>query len=94
MAAGNKSMPKSPNFLSSQSSSPYHESLEGLNNMGNMECRRASFLDAISFYDKAIALCPQNAACHNNKAASFEMLSVEIPHQKSTPINVFINKAL
>ncbi|XP_020422557.1 inactive TPR repeat-containing thioredoxin TTL3-like [Prunus persica] len=63
-------MPKALNFLSSQSSSPYHESVEGLNNMGNMEYRRASFLDAISFYDKAIALCPQNAACHYNKAAS------------------------
>ncbi|VVA25387.1 PREDICTED: TPR [Prunus dulcis] len=63
-------MPKAPNFLSSQSSSPYHESVEGLNNMGNMEYRRASFLDAISFYDRAIALCPQNAACHYNKAAS------------------------
>ncbi|CAB4274870.1 unnamed protein product [Prunus armeniaca] len=67
VAAGNKSMPKSPNFLSSQSSSAYHKSLEGLNNMGNMECRRASFLDAISFYDKVIALCAQNAACHNDK---------------------------
>ncbi|KAL6278024.1 hypothetical protein ACE6H2_021625 [Prunus campanulata] len=63
-------MPKSPNFLSSQSSSLYHESVEGLNNMCNMEYGRASFLDAISFYDKTIALCPQNAACHNNKAAS------------------------
>lgn len=70
MAADNKSTPKSPNLLSSLSSSPYHEIVERLNNMGNMKYRRASFLDAISFYDKTIALCPQNAACHNNKAAS------------------------
>ncbi|PRQ41602.1 putative tetratricopeptide-like helical domain-containing protein [Rosa chinensis] len=47
------------------------ESVEEINNLGNMKYRNGYFKEAISLYDKAIALCPQNAAFHSNKAAAF-----------------------
>ncbi|KAL6336625.1 hypothetical protein AAG906_035939 [Vitis piasezkii] len=49
---------------------PHFESVEKLKNAGNQEYRRGRYMEAISFYDKAIALNCQNAACHNNKAAA------------------------
>uniref|UniRef100_A0A5B6ZRW1 Putative TPR repeat-containing thioredoxin TTL1-like n=1 Tax=Davidia involucrata TaxID=16924 RepID=A0A5B6ZRW1_DAVIN len=44
--------------------------VEELNRAGNEKYRRGCFMEAISFYNKAIELCPQNAACHSNKAAA------------------------
>ncbi|KAF6173927.1 hypothetical protein GIB67_039878 [Kingdonia uniflora] len=41
--------------------------MEELKNAGNKEYKGGHFLEAISFYNKAIALYPQNAPCHNNK---------------------------
>ncbi|KAK9290605.1 hypothetical protein L1049_008776 [Liquidambar formosana] len=51
-------------------SAPHFGSVEELKNAGNEEYKRGCFMEAISFYNKAIALCPQNAVCHNNKAAA------------------------
>ncbi|GMH28973.1 hypothetical protein Nepgr_030816 [Nepenthes gracilis] len=48
--------------------------VDELKNAGNEEYRRGRFMNAISFYDKAIASCPHNAACHNNKAAALAAL--------------------
>lgn len=45
-------------------------SVEELNNLGNMKYRKGYFKEAIPLYDKAIALSPQNAAFHTNKAAA------------------------
>ncbi|GAB4833898.1 hypothetical protein Ancab_032145 [Ancistrocladus abbreviatus] len=57
--------------------------VDELNNAGNGEYKRGRFMNAISFYDKAIALCPLNAACHNNKAAALAALGklVEAVHE-------------
>ncbi|KAK9919305.1 hypothetical protein M0R45_027909 [Rubus argutus] len=45
-------------------------SVEEFNNLGNMKYRKGCFKEAIPLYDKAIALSPQNAAFHTNKAAA------------------------
>ncbi|KAF8397410.1 hypothetical protein HHK36_016326 [Tetracentron sinense] len=50
------------------------ESAGELKNVGNEKYRKGHFMEAISFYDKAIALCPRNAAFHNNKAAALAAL--------------------
>ena len=49
---------------------PHFDSVEKLKNAGNQEYRRGRYMEAISYYDKAIALNCHNAACHNNKAAA------------------------
>ncbi|KAF6137190.1 hypothetical protein GIB67_030954, partial [Kingdonia uniflora] len=53
----------------------YFQSVEELKNAGNEEYKGSYILEAISFYNKAIALCPQNAPCHNNKAVALACLS-------------------
>uniref|UniRef100_A0A1D1YZ86 TPR repeat-containing thioredoxin TTL1 n=2 Tax=Anthurium amnicola TaxID=1678845 RepID=A0A1D1YZ86_9ARAE len=52
------------------------KNMEELKNVGNEEYKKGHFLEAISSYDKAIALCPRNAACHNNKAAALAGLGL------------------
>ncbi|XP_059647126.1 TPR repeat-containing thioredoxin TTL4-like [Cornus florida] len=64
-----KGMTDKQNSLIPKSTSQF-ESVEELKNAGNEKYRRGLFMEAISFYNKAIELCPQNAACHNNKAAA------------------------
>ncbi|KAA8516351.1 hypothetical protein F0562_016644 [Nyssa sinensis] len=66
---GNKGMTKKQNGLIPETASEF-EIVEELNNAGNEKYRRGCFMEAISYYNKAIELCPQNAACHNNKAAA------------------------
>ncbi|XP_050383698.1 TPR repeat-containing thioredoxin TTL4-like [Argentina anserina] len=46
-------------------------SVEEINYLANMKHRKGYFKEAISLYDMAIALCPQNAAFRTNKAAAF-----------------------
>ncbi|XP_077216713.1 TPR repeat-containing thioredoxin TTL1-like isoform X2 [Tasmannia lanceolata] len=53
-----------------QSATPGDTNVEKLKNVGNEEFWRGHFFEAISLYDQAIALCPRNAPCHNNKAAA------------------------
>lgn len=43
---------------------------EELKRLGNEEYRRGHFSEALSLYDRAIAISPENAACHYNKAAA------------------------
>ncbi|XP_004302130.1 PREDICTED: TPR repeat-containing thioredoxin TTL4-like [Fragaria vesca subsp. vesca] len=38
--------------------------------MANLKYRKGYFKEAVPLYDKAIALCPQNAIYHTNKAAA------------------------
>nr|XP_011466052.1 PREDICTED: TPR repeat-containing thioredoxin TTL4-like isoform X2 [Fragaria vesca subsp. vesca] len=45
-------------------------SVEEINNMANLKYRKGYFKEAVPLYDKAIALCPQNAIYHTNKAAA------------------------
>ncbi|KAL9267136.1 TPR repeat-containing thioredoxin TTL4-like protein [Drosera capensis] len=45
-----------------------------LKNAGNEEYKRGMYTNAISMYDKAIALYPRNAVCHNNKAVALAAL--------------------
>ncbi|XP_058099470.1 TPR repeat-containing thioredoxin TTL1-like isoform X2 [Magnolia sinica] len=49
---------------------PNSKNAEELRNAGNDEYRKGRFTEAISLYDRAIALCPRDALCHNNKAAA------------------------
>ncbi|KAL8152752.1 hypothetical protein V2J09_010512 [Rumex salicifolius] len=49
-------------------------SVEEIKNAGTREYKKGLYENAISFYDKAIALNPQNASCHNNKAAALSNL--------------------
>ncbi|KAI3695260.1 hypothetical protein L1987_78254 [Smallanthus sonchifolius] len=43
---------------------------EELKRLGNEEYKKGHFLEALSFYDRAIALSPVNAAYHCNRAAT------------------------
>ncbi|KAI3809604.1 hypothetical protein L1987_19199 [Smallanthus sonchifolius] len=43
---------------------------EDLKKLGNEEYKKGHFLEALSFYDRAIALSPANAAYHCNRAAA------------------------
>ncbi|XP_060209263.1 TPR repeat-containing thioredoxin TTL1-like [Lycium barbarum] len=43
---------------------------EELKRIGNENYKKGNFTEALSFYDKAIAICPGNAACHCNRAAA------------------------
>lgn len=43
---------------------------EDLKRLGNEEYKKGHFLEALSYYDKAIALSPVNAAYHCNRAAA------------------------
>ncbi|KAK1405088.1 Tetratricopetide-repeat thioredoxin-like 1 [Heracleum sosnowskyi] len=43
---------------------------EDMKRLGNEEYKRGHFSEALSFYDRAIAILPENAACHYNKAAA------------------------
>ncbi|KAI3675025.1 hypothetical protein L1987_84606 [Smallanthus sonchifolius] len=47
---------------------------EDLKKLGNEEYKKGHFLEALSFYDRAIALSPANAAYHCNRAAALMCL--------------------
>ncbi|KAL8205453.1 hypothetical protein R6Q57_009004 [Mikania cordata] len=47
---------------------------EDLKKLGNDEYKKGHFLEALSFYDRAIALSPANAAYHCNRAAALMCL--------------------
>lgn len=49
-------------------------SVEEIKNAGTREYKKGLFENAISLFDKAIALNPQNASCHHNKAAALSSL--------------------
>ncbi|RWW81417.1 hypothetical protein BHE74_00010180 [Ensete ventricosum] len=37
---------------------------------GNEQYKRGNYVEALRFYDKAVAMCPDNAACRSNRAAA------------------------
>ncbi|XP_008783888.1 LOW QUALITY PROTEIN: TPR repeat-containing thioredoxin TTL1-like [Phoenix dactylifera] len=43
---------------------------EEVKRVGNEQYKRGHFADALRLYDRAIAMCPDNAACHSNRAAA------------------------
>lgn len=43
---------------------------EEMKRLGNEEYKRGHFSEALSYYDRAIAISPENAAYHYNKAAA------------------------
>ncbi|KAG2332277.1 hypothetical protein Bca4012_018170 [Brassica carinata] len=50
------------------------ESPEELKRLGNDKYRRGSFAEALSFYDRAISLSPENASYRSNRAAALTAL--------------------
>lgn len=48
--------------------------VEEVKNAGNELYKRGNFTDALSLYDRAIAISPENAACRSNRAAALTML--------------------
>ncbi|CAF2123726.1 unnamed protein product [Brassica rapa] len=50
------------------------ESSEELKRLGNDMYRRGSFTEALSFYDRAISLSPENASYRSNRAAALTAL--------------------
>ncbi|KAF6154869.1 hypothetical protein GIB67_018306 [Kingdonia uniflora] len=66
--------PKSMNVCSFGNVYRGHKNVEELKNARNEEYKGGHFLEVISFYNKAIALYPQNAPCHINKAAALAYL--------------------
>ncbi|XP_024967584.1 TPR repeat-containing thioredoxin TTL1-like [Cynara cardunculus var. scolymus] len=47
---------------------------EDLKRLGNEEYKKGHFIEALSFYDRAISLSPENAAYHCNRAAALMCL--------------------
>ncbi|MQL73456.1 hypothetical protein Taro_005817 [Colocasia esculenta] len=43
---------------------------EEVKRAGNEQYKMGHFMDALKLYDRAIAMCPGNAACHSNRAAA------------------------
>uniref|UniRef100_A0A1D1XRE2 TPR repeat-containing thioredoxin TTL1 n=1 Tax=Anthurium amnicola TaxID=1678845 RepID=A0A1D1XRE2_9ARAE len=43
---------------------------EEVKKAGNEEYKMGHFMDALKLYERAISMCPGNAACHSNKAAA------------------------
>ncbi|XP_042465117.1 inactive TPR repeat-containing thioredoxin TTL3-like [Zingiber officinale] len=43
---------------------------EEVKGVGNEQYRKGNFTEALKLYDRAIALCPDNAACRSNRAAA------------------------
>ncbi|MQL96178.1 hypothetical protein Taro_028856 [Colocasia esculenta] len=43
---------------------------EEVKKAGNEQYKRGHFMDALKLYDRAISMCPGNAACHSNRAAA------------------------
>ncbi|XP_071716726.1 inactive TPR repeat-containing thioredoxin TTL3-like [Rutidosis leptorrhynchoides] len=48
--------------------------VEEVKNAGNELYKRGNFTEALSLYDRAIAISPENAACRSNRAAALTML--------------------
>ncbi|CAH1433685.1 unnamed protein product [Lactuca virosa] len=48
--------------------------VEEVKNAGNELYKRGNFTDALSLYDRAITISPENAACRSNRAAALTML--------------------
>lgn len=68
---GVKNMENFPNVCEVTSTKFLAEApVEKLKNAGNQEYRRGRYMEAIFYYDKALAMNCQNAACHYNKAAA------------------------
>lgn len=65
--AGARNETHAPASVSSRRSSMDPEDLKKL---GNDEYKKGNFLQALSFYDRAISLYPANAAYHCNRAAA------------------------
>lgn len=66
---GDKKIVEKQNCLVSKTVSRI-ENIEELKKAGNEKYKKGCFVEAISFYNTAIEFCPQNAACHYNKAAA------------------------
>ncbi|XAR49551.1 hypothetical protein NMG60_11032797 [Bertholletia excelsa] len=47
---------------------------EEVKNVGNELYRKGHFVEALSLYDRAIMMSPENAACRSNRAAALTML--------------------
>lgn len=43
---------------------------EEVKRAGNEQYKMGHFMDALKLYDRAISMCPGNAACHSNRAAA------------------------
>ncbi|KAI3515562.1 hypothetical protein L1887_14462 [Cichorium endivia] len=48
--------------------------VEEVKNAGNELYKRGNFTEALSLYDRAITISPENAACRSNRAAALTML--------------------
>ncbi|XP_076945747.1 TPR repeat-containing thioredoxin TTL4-like isoform X1 [Bidens hawaiensis] len=48
--------------------------VEEVKNAGNELYKRGNFVEALSLYDRAISISPENAACRSNRAAALTML--------------------
>ncbi|KAL8249243.1 hypothetical protein R6Q59_006111 [Mikania micrantha] len=48
--------------------------VEEVKNAGNELYKRGNFAEALSLYDRAIVISPENAACRSNRAAALTML--------------------
>lgn len=47
---------------------------EEVKKVGNELYRKGHFVEALSLYDRAIMMSPENAACRSNRAAALTML--------------------